>query len=252
MTLRKKLAVVLALVVGLGLLAVPGSSSAASPKQPVIIVAGTVSPAFANEPLAARMRNDGYQVWIYVLPGGGLGDIHNSSAGLASLVDSVRGQTGSSKVSLVGHSQGGLVARDYVKTRGGDTKVDKIVSLGAPHYGTAIANIASFIGLGNCVGITGCQQMAIGSSYLANLNAGDDSIGSVKYTNIASKLDEVVNPYTTSFLNSADGNIQNVAIQSKCWARVVGHVGLLVDGTTYSGVRQALAGQSVNLDCWAV
>lgn len=241
----------LAFALGLALLVIPGSSQAVT-KQPVIIVAGTISPAFANEPLAARMRSDGYQVWIYVLPNGGLSDIHDSSAGLASLVDSVRSQTGAAQVSLVGHSQGGLVARDYVKTRGGSAKVDKVISLGAPHYGTAIANVASFIGLGNCIGIIGCQQMAIGSSYLANLNAGDDSIGSVRYTNIASKLDEVVNPYSTSFLNSADGNIQNVAVQSKCWVRIVGHVGLILDGTVYSGVRQALAGQSVNLDCWAV
>lgn len=252
MSLRRKLSVVLAVLLGALVLSVPASSQATNAKQPVIIVAGTISPAFANEPLAQRMRNDGYRVWIYVLPNGGLGDIRNSAAGLAPLVDSVRAQTGASKVSLVGHSQGGLVARDYVKNLGGSTKVDKIVTLGAPNYGTAIANIASFLGFGNCVGIVGCQQMAIGSSYLANLNAGDDSIGSVRYTNIATKLDEVVNPYKTSFLNTADGNIQNVAIQDKCWLRVVGHVGLILDGTAYSGVRQALAGQSVNLDCWAL
>lgn len=251
MSLRRKISVLLAFALGLALLVIPGSSQAAT-KQPVIIVAGTTSPAFANEPLAARMRGDGYRVWIYVLPNLGLTDVHDSSAGLASLVDSVRSQTGASKVSLVGHSQGGLVARDYVKTRGGSSKVDKIISLGAPHYGTAIANLGTFLGLGNCLGVTACEQMAIGSSYLSGLNAGDDSIGNVRYTNIASKLDEVVNPYTTSFLNSSDGNIQNVAVQSKCWARVVGHLGLIVDGTVYSGVRQALAGQSVNLDCWAL
>lgn len=252
MSRRRKLCILLAFMFGLGLLAIPGSSQAATPKQPVIIVAGTTSPAFANEPLASRMRNDGYSVWIYVLPNLGLTDVHDSSAGLASLVDSVRTSTGAPKVSLVGHSQGGLVARDYVKTRGGSTKVDKIISLGAPHYGTAIANIAAFLGFGNCIGIVACQQMAIGSSYLSGLNAGDDSIGDVKYTNIASKLDEVVNPYTTSFLNSSDGNITNVAVQSKCWARVVGHVGLILDGTVYSGVRQALAGQSISLNCWAI
>ncbi len=251
MSFRRKLSVLFALLCGLGLLALPGSSQAAT-KQPVIIVAGTVSPEIANEPLAARMRGDGYSVWIYVLPNLGLGDIHDSSAGLGSLVDSVRASTGAPKVSLVGHSQGGLVARDYVKTRGGSTKVDKIISLGAPNHGTSLANLASFIGLGNCIGIVGCQQMAIGSSYLSSLNAGDDSIGDVRYTNIASKLDEVVTPYTTSFLNSSDGNITNVAVQSKCWARIVGHVGLILDGTVYSGVRQALAGQSVNLDCWAL
>ena len=44
----------------------------------------------------------------------------------------------------------------------------------------------------------------------------------------------------------------NVKVQSKCWARTVGHLGLILDGTVYSGVRQALQGQSINLNCWAV
>ena len=28
----------------------------------------------------------------------------------------------------------------------------------------------------------------------------------------------------------------NVRVQSQCWLRVVGHLGLIVDGTVYSGV----------------
>ena len=42
--------------------------------------------------------------------------------------------------------------------------------------------------------------MTVGSGFLADLNAGDDSIGNVLYTNIATVVDELVQPYTTSFL----------------------------------------------------
>jgi len=39
-------------------------------------------------------------------------------------------------VSLVGHSLGGLVARWYTQERGGEARVDRIVTLATPHRGT--------------------------------------------------------------------------------------------------------------------
>jgi triacylglycerol lipase len=106
--------------------------------------------------------------------------------------------------------------------------------------------------LGTCVGITACEQMTIGSSFLADLNAGDDSIGNVAYTNIATVMDELVQPYTNSFLNAADGNITNRALQSQCFLRVVGHLGLIVDGAVYSGVEDALEKQPITFNCFAL
>lgn len=235
------------LAVGIGI-AGPTTAGAAT-KDPVIIVAGTFSPAFANEPLALRMRADGYRVWIFELPSLGTGDINKASSALNAFADAVRAQTGAAKVDLVGHSQGGLVARGYVKSYGGAAEVDSLISLGAPHYGTYVANIISFFALGSCIGITACQQMEIGSSYLNALNSGDDTIGAVRYTNIYTAYDELVRPVTNATL--ADG-ATNVKVQSKCWARVVGHLGLITDGAVYSGVRQALEGQPISLNCWAL
>ncbi len=238
--------------------AVPlGSASpvAAAPRDPVIIVAGT----FAGEglasvyyaPLAARLRADGYQPYIFGLPGSGLGDIADTSQALNVFADQVRAQTGASRVDLIGHSQGGLVGRYYIKYLGGASEVDSMISLAAPHYGTTLANLANLLGLGTCLGVTACQQMAIGSSFLAGLNAGDDTIGSVDYTNFASVFDEIVTPYTSSFLNN-DGNNRNVLIQSPCFLRVVGHIGIPLDGTTYSGIQDALAHRSISLNCFAL
>lgn len=228
--------------------ATPGTAGAA-PADPVIIVAGTFSPAFANEPLAARLRADGYRTYIFELPGLGTGDINASAAALNRFADGVRSQTGASKVDLVGHSQGGLVARAYVKYHGGAAEVDSLVSLGTPHYGTYVANLVNFLGFGSCVGVVACQQMTTGSAFLNGLNAGDDTIGNVRYTNIYTNYDELVRPVTNATMN--DG-ATNVRVQTRCWARVVGHLGLIIDGTVYSGVRQALQGRSVNLDCWAL
>ncbi|MCC5952978.1 MAG: alpha/beta fold hydrolase [Acidimicrobiia bacterium] len=217
--------------------------------DPVVIVAGTFSPAFANEPLAARLRADGYQVHIFELPGLGLGDIRSSSAALGAFVDQVLASSGATRVDLVGHSQGGLVARGYVRDFGGAAKVDSLISLGSPHKGTYVANLANFFGFGNCLAIVACEQMRIGSSYLQDLNAGSDTIAPVRYTNIYTSYDELVRPVSNAALS--DGAV-NIRVQSQCWARVVGHVGLIVDGTVYSGVRQALEGRSnIRLNCWA-
>jgi triacylglycerol esterase/lipase EstA (alpha/beta hydrolase family) len=237
-----------AIVSSVGLFPV-ATAGAATAKDPVIIVAGTFSPSIANEPLAARLRADGYRVWIYELPGLGTGDIGQTSQPLATLVDQVRAQTGSAKVDLVGHSQGGLVARYYVKYLGGAAKVDRVVSLGAPHYGTYVANFVAFFGLGNCVGIVACEQMAIGSGFLNGLNAGPDVIAPVRYTNIYTAYDELVRPVTNATL--ADG-ATNVKVQDQCFLRVVGHLGLIVDGTVYDGVRDALRNEPVRMNCFAL
>lgn len=243
-------AVVATAVVLAGLaLAGPITPAAAVPPDPVVIVAGTLSPAFANEPLAARLRADGYQVSIFELPGAGLGDIAGTARALDAFVDDVLAGTGAAKVDLIGHSQGGLVARQYVKYEGGAQTVDSLISLGSPHYGTAVANLVTFFGFGSCLGVTACQQMAIGSSFLAELNAGDDTIGAVRYTNLYTLQDELVRPVANAGLR--DG-ATNVLVQSQCWFRVVGHVGLILDGTVYSGVADALAGRAITLNCWAV
>lgn len=247
---RSKLAAVAVAIATLaGILTVLPGSADASDKDPVIIVAGTFSPAFANEPLAARLRADGYRTYIYELPGLGLGDIAQTSKPLASFVDNVLAQTGVGRVDLIGHSQGGLVLRYYIKYLGGSQKVDSAISLGAPHYGTVVADIATILGFGSCLGIIACQQMAQGSAFLDELNAGDDTIGNVQYTNLYTAYDELVRPVGNATLR--DG-ATNVKIQSQCWFRFVGHIGLILDGTVYSGIEDALEHRRISLDCWAL
>lgn len=246
-------------VVALSVVVVAGCSQpppSSVPKDPVIIVGGT----FVGQPIAdiyyatmaTRLRNDGYSVTVWAIPNAGLGDIADSAAALAAKVDSVRAQTGSAKVDLIGHSQGGLVGRHLVKYLGGDSKVDSLISLGTPHYGSAEANLATIFGFGSCLGIVACQQMSIGSSYLADLNAGPDQIGSVRYTNIVTVLDEIVVPFSSGYLNNDTANNQNVTVQSQCPLRIVGHILLATDGTVYSGILDALAHRSITLECLAL
>ena len=243
MLLRKlTAAIVLAL---LAAVAMPAAAQAAAPvRNPVVVVAGLSGPAFAYEPLAARLRALGFQVTIYQLPGLGFGDIAASAAEQRSYVDGL----GYAKVDLVGHSEGGLVSRYYLRNLGGTAKVGRYVSLGTPQYGTSIASIIQTLALGDCLGIPACQQMAVGSSFLTALNAGDDTPGDVRYTTVRTLQDELVRPTANATLDGAT----NVLIQSSCPLRIVGHLGLIVDGTSYTIVRSALRDEPIRPNCFAV
>lgn len=246
-------ATLLATVLGTGTAsAAPAAPAAAAAKDPVIVVNGLFGFGAVYDPFVARLRADGYQVWDYELPTLGTQDIRVTARQLATFVAGVRAQTGAAKVDLIGHSEGGLVSRAFVKYEGGAAVVDTLTTLGTPNYGTAAANLISFFTLDTCVGITACEQMSIGSSFLADLNAGDDSIGSVRYANIATVVDELVQPYTNSFLNAADGNITNRTLQSECWARFPGHLGLIYDGAVYSGVQDVLENRPIDFNCFAL
>ncbi|MEV1330042.1 alpha/beta fold hydrolase [Micromonospora costi] len=225
------------------------TTPAAQAARTVIVVGGLSGIAVAYEPLAARLRADGHRVFVYQLPGLGLGDITASARAFAGYVDQVRAVTGATTVDLVGHSEGGLVSRYYLKRLGGTAVVGRYVSLGSPQYGTYVANILAFLGLGSCAGIVACQQMSIGSAFLADLNAGDDTPGPVRYTAVRTLQDELVRPVDNATLR--DG-ATNVLIQAYCPLRVVGHLGLVLDGTTYTVVRDALAGAPVNPSCFAL
>jgi triacylglycerol esterase/lipase EstA (alpha/beta hydrolase family) len=225
------------------------SPASAATNDPVIVVAGTFSPSFANQLIAQRLRNQGFDVTVFQLPTLGTQSITTTAKSLGPIVDQVRARTGASRVDLVGHSQGGLVARDYVKNNGGAAKVDKIVTLGTPHYGTALANLATLVTFGTCVNLQGCKDMQQGSTYLNNLNAGSDVISPTKIVSIRTQQDEVVFPISNSVVKDGATNIR---LQDKCPLRVVDHLTLITDGAVASGVISALKNQTISFNCFAI
>ncbi|WUD76170.1 alpha/beta fold hydrolase [Streptomyces sp. NBC_00510] len=210
--------------------------SAAHPR-PVVLVHGTLGNSIDNWlGLAPYLVKRGYCVYSLdygQLPGVplfyGLGSITASSQQLADYVDRVLAATGAGKVDIVGHSQGGMMPRYYMKFLGGAPKVNALVGIAPSNHGTDLNGLLKllpyFPGAAEAIehlspqGLT--DQMA-GSAFLTKLNAGGDTLPGVRYTVIATKYDEVVTPYTSQFLSGPD--VRNVVLQDLCPLDLSEHV----------------------------
>jgi triacylglycerol esterase/lipase EstA (alpha/beta hydrolase family) len=160
--------------------------------------------------------------------------IQDSAAELRDFVDRVLRETGAAKVSLVGHSQGAMMPRYYLRFLGGAAKVDDLVGLAPSNHGTRNPLLLT---PGLSVLCPACLQQAAGSAFLRRLNAGDETPGAVSYTTVVTRLDQVVLPYTSGFLDGAT----NVVVQQKCRAHLPGHLLLPSDGVAIRVTLDALA-----------
>ncbi|MEU2051114.1 alpha/beta fold hydrolase, partial [Streptomyces albidoflavus] len=117
--------------------------SAAHPR-PVVLVHGTFANSVDNWlVLAPYLVNRGYCVFSLdygQLPGvpfiHGLGPIDKSAEQLRDFVDKVLAATGAPEADLVGHSQGGMMPRHYLKFLGGADKVNALVGIAPDNHGT--------------------------------------------------------------------------------------------------------------------
>ncbi|MBW8485421.1 esterase/lipase family protein [Actinomadura parmotrematis] len=207
--------------------------------RPVVLVHGTFeNMAFNWQTLSPQLKKAGYCVFALNYGGAqdapiqGTADIPTSAGQLSAFVDRVLTATKASKVDMVGHSQGGMMPRYYIKNLGGASKVNKLVGIVPSNHGTTASGLAA---LGSLLGITqavvkaapSAGQQIVGSSFLADLNAGGDTVAGPTYIVLATKYDEVVTPYTSAFLNGA--NAQNVLLQDKCASDTNAHVGINFD-----------------------
>jgi triacylglycerol esterase/lipase EstA (alpha/beta hydrolase family) len=186
---------------------------------PVVLVHGTFEGAADNwSTVSPQLKAAGYCVFALEYGNRGTGDIAQSAEQLKRFVDAVLAATGAAKVSLVGHSQGGMMPRHYIKFLGGAGKVDDLVGLAPSNHGTtnpgAIVAGATFC--------PACDQQRAGSAFLARLNEGDETPGGVSYSVVQTKYDEVVTPFTSAFL-AGGANTANILLQDACPGELIDH-----------------------------
>ncbi|MFF0792473.1 esterase/lipase family protein [Streptomyces spiralis] len=226
--------------------------SAAHPR-PVVLVHGTFGNSVDNWlSLAPYLEHRGYCVFSLdygQLPGvplfHGLGPIDKSAGQLSAFVDKVLTATGAAKVDLVGHSQGGMMPRYYLKFLGGAAKVNALVGLAPDNHGTTLSGLTKllpyFPGAEDLLKATtpGLADQITGSDFLTRLNEGGDTVPGVHYTVIATKYDEVATPWRSQYLTGSD--VRNVLLQDLCPVDLSEHLAIgLFDRVAFHEVANAL------------
>jgi pimeloyl-ACP methyl ester carboxylesterase len=218
-TRRRVVLVVLVLAVGCAavlaalLLPRPSTPAAAPPPEerpgPVLLVPGYGGGTSALQALAERLRATGRDVTVVELPGNGTGDLAGSAAELDRAATQALERAGERSVDVVGYSAGGLVARLWVSGDGAEV-TRRVVTLGSPHHGTTVADLAVAYAPERCP--LGCQQMATDSELLAGLNAVDETPEGPDWISVWTTQDTVVTPPESARLEGA----LNLPVQSVC------------------------------------
>jgi triacylglycerol esterase/lipase EstA (alpha/beta hydrolase family) len=170
----------------------------------------------------------------------------------------VTDNVGSPSISLVAHSAGGLIARNYVKQYDPTNRVKKVIMTGVANYGTKLDSTGT--------------DYDVGSTFLAGLNAGDVSKTGVDYWSFTTSVDNIVFPYenqqlprtagTTSTSLSypyvkhpipgvlPDPQVTNLIIQEQCPWALIPHVGMTGTAPVQNAIAQALQGRrTITVPC---
>ena len=211
--------------------------------NPVVLVHGTDATAYSDwAGFSPILQAAGFCVFAInygASPDGksnGYGVIEDSAAQLKSMTATILDATGAAAVDVVGYSQGAAVARYFVNRLGGADVVDRWVGIASPTYGGTMYGVAPVVqAVPGATGLVadefgpGLAQLMAGSHFLENLNAGGDTVPGVDYTSIATKVDEVIQPYTNALLR--DPGAHNIVIQDVCPDTEVAHFTFTYDPT---------------------
>jgi triacylglycerol esterase/lipase EstA (alpha/beta hydrolase family) len=211
----------LATVVAICAVAIAAAPASSLALDPILFVHGFARNASDWNTMISRFEKDGWpssylSAYSYNTSQSNKIDAEKE---VKSHVESLLKATGATKVDIIAHSMGSLNTRWYIKFDGGESLVDDWVSLGGPNHGTNTANF--------CFS-TSCVEMREGSTFLKELNAGDETPGTVNYGTWRSPCDEFINPDSSVILAGATNN------ETEC----ISHLSLLTNENVYKQVRE--------------
>jgi len=155
-----------------------------------------------------RVDKESYEFWK---------DLRDVEEDVSNRVERIYKRT-KRKVDIIGHSEGGLVARAVAQKN--PDLIEKVITLGAPHHGTYTAIVGNFFPFFRKL-TKSARQMCPWSDYIKELN-NRELPKSVKFYSIYSKYDFLIVPKRSAILtNGSRDHIYNIEIKN------TGHVGLI-------------------------
>jgi len=244
----------------------PGSNdwkckpTAAHPR-PVVLVHGLTGNRSTNwQTFSPLLKNNGYCVFALTYgvnktaptpldQFGGLNRMQDSAVEVKAFVNRVLKATGATEVDILGHSEGTVVPDYYVKFLGGAAKVKRYVSLAPLWHGTNPAGLDTISELGTPFGVTpligqlldpyfasGPQLLAHSEFWKKLRSGGTPRVDGVEYTNIVTKYDELVQPYTSGI----EPGMKNYVLQDLCAQDYAEHFQIAADPVAARIVLNAL------------
>jgi triacylglycerol lipase len=212
----------------------PAPSATARQKPgPVLLLPGYGGSTASLERLAAKLRAaTGRDARVVRAVGNGTGDLTVQARALETTVRRLLA-AGAPSVDVVGYSAGGVVARIWADRFGGAAQARRIVTLGSPHHGTEVANLAAQLAPDQCP--TACRQLTPDSDLLRGLPVG--AIPGPDWVSVWTSHDDVVTPPSSGRLEGA----VDVEIQAVCPDDRVDHSGLPDDPLVAGVVARAIA-----------
>ncbi len=229
--------------------------SAAHP-QPVVLLHGLGGQAVSNWFYhGTKLADAGYCVFSTTYGQGafgdlvgGLGSMRTSALQVDDFVDRVRAATGAAEVDLVGHSEGSTVSAYYLKYEGGAAKVKDYVGFGTNYQGSTLNGLTVLIKAvmpllpsvtafvqSQCAS---CLEFLAPNDFLDDLQRDGVTVPGVAYTNIMSRYDTVVTPYTSGRID--EPGVTNIVLQDRCALDFSGHLAMAADPNITLLIRRAL------------
>jgi triacylglycerol lipase len=262
---------------GASTLAQPCTPSAAHP-DPVILVHGLFADENDNwQTISPFLADNGYCVFALTYGNdaadprpfdefGGLTDMAGSAEVLAGFVQHVLSVTGTDKVDIVGHSEGGTMPDWYMKFDGGSRYVARFVALSGVLHGTTFWDASTLYDLGAALypeyaaqfdqfvsaTCASCLEFLAGSSWMDELDstgaagaaptcaADGADVEGVSYTSLATDNDELVRPPTSDFLSPSCGNTDDILVQDQCPTDQADHLSMAADPVVAQDILNAL------------
>jgi triacylglycerol lipase len=189
-------------------------------RNPIVLVHGLMDTSRDMRKIASYLRDLGWQVVdIDLTPNTGDTRLEILAKQVADLVE--RTFAPHQPIDLLGFSMGGLVTRYYLQRLGGIERVERFISISAPHRGTIAANFSTRIG---------CMQMRPDSDFITDLYRDVDRLHQLNVTSIWTPFDLIILPPSSSRLG----------VGTELQIPALAHPLMLADRRTFRAISDAL------------
>lgn len=207
---------------------------------PVVLMHGTfASTRRAFSSLAPALKAQGHCLFAlnYGRQGplslNGTMDINLSAQQVTAFVQSVLSKTGAAKVTLIGHSQGGLLAFKVARSPELSGRIDRLVALAPSLNGTT--RIPAALSSTHC---PACAQQSDKSAFMQSFHQESVNTPGVRALILATRQDVVVTPVKRQFLDEPD--VTNILLQDRYPGALATHSGLMHAAGAIELVREFL------------